>query len=296
MKTILVLTDFSKKADHAAEYALNLSYKLKSNILLCNVFTAEHVTLRQKLTWALEELFSIEGESKKQIKELANTYRQKTEEHTTEEFKPKIKCLSKPGNVGNLGSSLKDIPDHNNIWLIVMGAKTEDCLSNFIFGTNAYSVISEATCPVLFVPPGAPIKDISRIAIATDLKQPELSPLLFLTDFKSAYNLDIILAHVSVSNDHQNDYSEEGLVELALYDITENIEYPKILFQNIQGTDVDDDLRRFALKSKIDILGVIHRKENVFHRLFHSSTTKLLIDSAQLPLLVFPEAMKKISV
>ena len=295
MKTILVFTDFSKKADHAAEYALNLAYKLQADILLYNAFTMENVTLKQKFTWALEDFFGIEDESKKQLKELAELYKQKVEENTTEKFKPQIKYLSRPGNVGNLGSTLKDIPDAKKIWLIVMGAKTDDCLSNFIFGTNAYSVISEATCPVLFVPREAPVKDLTRIAIATDLKSPELSPLRFLKDFKKAYNLEIILAHVFV-NKQRKQYSEAGLVELELYDVTEDIEYPKVLFQNIHGTDVDEDLKQYALKSKIDIVGVIHRRENVFHRLFHSSTTQLLIDSAQLPLLVFPESMKKISV
>lgn len=295
MKTILILTDFSKKAEHAAEYALNLASKVKADILLYNAYTvAETISLKEKIGSMLEEFFFIEDESKKHIKELAHYLNKKTEEINPGDYKPSIKYLCKPGNVGSLGSTLKNILTDKKIWMIVMGAKTDDCLSNFIFGTNAYSVISNTTCPVLFIPIQASIKDLKRIAIATDLQYPELSPLLFLKDFKKAYDLEIILAHVSVDSPVETS-GDTGLVEVSMYDVRANIEYPKILYTDIKGKEIHAELQQFSLKSKIDVLGVIHRKEDVFHRLFHSSTTKLLIDSAQLPLLVFPVSMKKIS-
>lgn len=293
MKRILLLTDFSKKAEHAAEYALHMACNVKADILLYNAFTtAETISLKEKFNRILDEFFSVEDESMRRIKELAHHLEQKVKENATAKYKPSIKYMCKAGNVGNLGSTLKKILDDKKIWMIVMGSKGDDCLSNFIFGTNAYSVISNTTCPVLFIPLQAQFKDLKRIAIATDLPCPELSPLLFLKDFKNAYNMEIILAHVSVNStvSAYNAYNEEGLVEVFMYDITANLEYPKILFSDNKDKDINNE---FALKSKIDILGLIHRNDDVFHRLFHSGTTKLLVDSPQLPLLVFPESMKK---
>ncbi|MEJ6980387.1 universal stress protein [Pedobacter sp. P351] len=295
MKTILLLTDFSKKAEHAAEYTFHLASRVKADILLYHAYTVTETTsLKEKLSSMLEELFSIEDESKKKIKALAHYLNKKTEEINPGDHKPSIKYLCKPGNVGNLGSTVKKILTDKKIWMIAMGAKTDDCLSNFIFGTNAYSVISNTTCPVLFIPIQASIKDLKRIAIATDLQYPELSPLSFLKDFKKAYDLEIVLAHVSVDSPVETS-SGTGLVEVCMYDVRANIEYPKIPYTDIKEKEIHAELQQFSLKSEIDVLGVIHRKEDVFQRLFHSSTTKLLIDSAQLPLLVFPVSMKKIS-
>ena len=71
MKTILVLTSYSKKAEHAAEYALHIAERVKANLLLCNIFTAPEKLLPGKESPALAKNTSLlEDVSKKEMLKL----------------------------------------------------------------------------------------------------------------------------------------------------------------------------------------------------------------------------------
>jgi len=54
MKTILVLTDFSINADHAAHYALKLAQRIGANLLLCNMYELpQDITTTDRKNWPL---------------------------------------------------------------------------------------------------------------------------------------------------------------------------------------------------------------------------------------------------
>jgi nucleotide-binding universal stress UspA family protein len=56
MKTILVLTDFSKKAENAAIYALKIAEKTQANIILFNSFEKfQAVNLPESGSWVYED-------------------------------------------------------------------------------------------------------------------------------------------------------------------------------------------------------------------------------------------------
>ncbi|MEO3402861.1 universal stress protein [Mucilaginibacter sp. CAU 1740] len=46
MKKIAVLTDFSERAYHAAEYALSLAARLQANVLLYHAFFQQRIEMR----------------------------------------------------------------------------------------------------------------------------------------------------------------------------------------------------------------------------------------------------------
>ncbi|MGV3508444.1 MAG: universal stress protein [Sphingobacteriaceae bacterium] len=287
MKTILVLTDFSKKAELAKDYALNIAKKVNTDLLLLNVVSVSdtHQALG-KFTWRLEELFTLEDKSKKQLREQANILEQKVKAYPTADFQPTINYISKPGNPGQLGEDIKNILERKEIWMIVMGTKGDEYISNFIPGTNAYSVICRATCPVLFIPEQAKIKDISRIALVSDLKDRAPSPLPLMKALKEVFNAEVLLTDVTEENSKSSKVGE--FVEVSLNAVDSNRGYSKVLFIETENNNIEENLQRFTLSNRIDLLTIVHCKEDVFRRIFHSGTTKLLTNSNQMALLVFP--------
>ena len=78
MKNILVLTDFSDRANVAAEYAMNLAITGQANIVLCHALViteqlayplADHMVLRNKTMKRLRDLGSQLAEIHSQLYE-----------------------------------------------------------------------------------------------------------------------------------------------------------------------------------------------------------------------------------
>ncbi len=287
MKKIVVLSDFSEKSRHAAEFALHIAVRLEADLLLFNAFELSEQRPPDATTfnWRLKEYFEAEDENKTRLKRLKDWLQIKYLESYSEQYKPRIICKCKEDRQKQLGTVTREFAQEENAWLIIMGSKGEESLSNFASGTNTHAVVTTTQTPVLFVPPNAPIKDIRKIAIATDYGEAQYSPLSFLQEFKDAFQSDIMLTHVRDS-EQKGEYPET--TEVSVFDLAGRRKARKVLFTDLYGNEVDDTVRKFALKSSADILGLIFPRENVYHRIFNSSLTDLLTENVHLPLLVFP--------
>ena len=286
MKQILILSDFSKKAQHAAEYALNLAVKFKADLLLFHGFDLANNDKENSFNWRLKEYFEAEDYCKMHLQQLKDMLELRYAETYTQLYKPSIGYFCKEANRGQLGPEIKDFIHQKGIWLVVMGAKAEDSLSNFIFGTNTYSVLSTIHRPILLVPQKAPIKTPQKIAIAADFQDNEYSPLLLLREFKETFDSDIVITHIP------SELATVGqqTTEVAEYDAVRSREVKRVSFTDIYGNDLDNDLIQFALKSKIDLLGLVYSIENLYQRIYNSDLTSLLTENSQPPLLVFPDS------
>src|ERR1700744_272917 len=139
MKNILVATDFSANATHAAEYAYHLAKQLNTNVILCNDF-AVPVEMPQAslVVWDKYE--------KDEITESINNGLDSLQEHLQESekgaFQPALKCISEPGALQDV---LGDIVIENDIGLIIMGTHENGGLSTLILGNHSKHMIDQTT-------------------------------------------------------------------------------------------------------------------------------------------------------
>ena len=282
MKTILLLTDFSKKADHAADMALSLALKSQSNLLLYNsILVPEILPLAETVAWNGDTFSVIEEDSTNRLKKLAERLENKVDVSGSS-FKPSITFLSQ---MGTIADTISAVVEKHSIWMAIMGTKGDNGVSNFLFGSNAYAAIDKAHCPVLLVPETAPIKRIEKIALATDLKLADSARVDFLTEIAAIYNADIVITHVS---SHDTPTDRELIKSMGLINQLVSRLNKTPSFHDIKGADVETRLEEFSMHENVDILAVIHRKHNLLERIFHSSTTKVLISHSKVPLLVLP--------
>ncbi len=66
MKNILILTDFSDRAQNAANYAAHLAGALNANLILCHA-----LEVKEQLTYPLADHLTMQNETMKQLKVVA---------------------------------------------------------------------------------------------------------------------------------------------------------------------------------------------------------------------------------
>jgi nucleotide-binding universal stress UspA family protein len=292
MKTILVLTNFSKKSEHAARYALHIARNIEADILLFNAFVVpkkDQETKTQKFVWALEEYFCKEDQVKKQLSEFASHLKNTTEEIGSI-YQPSITFLCQELEPGKLGENVRNVAEQRDAWMVVMGGSETDCFSNFISGTNSYSVMSHAVCPVLFVPLEAHIKKIEKIAISTNGVEEHLEPLPFVQELKDTFNVEVLNSELFEDGSVNTYIAEEVRGENS--NSAANREFEDVKLQNEQSRNFEDDCKEILTQSGVDVFAVVYYGDMVFNHIYNGNIAKSLKDEYLLPLLVLPATLE----
>ena len=283
MKTILLLTDFSKKADHAADIALEIAVQAEARILLYNAFLVpEIVPIAGAAMWHDANAGLIEEDSSVRLKKLALRLKAKLDDMRSS-FKPSIAYLNETGTVAD---NIAKVVEKKDVWMVVMGTKGDNGISNFLFGSNAFSAIDRANCPVLLIPEKAEFNSVKKIALATDLQISNIKGAEFLAEFAEDFNAEIVIAHVNTEGEIDDGNHQDA--KQFVKQLMSTLHHVNSSYQDIQGEEVERRLEEFSLNEQVDILTVIHRRYNLLQRIFHSSTTKMLIRHSKVPLLVLP--------
>jgi nucleotide-binding universal stress UspA family protein len=232
MKTILVLTDFSIKADHAAHYALKLATKIKANLLLCNVFLIPSTTaMGAQIAWPMENYDTLEEDSVNDLTEFIGRLNNELDiaEILTDAFRPQINQCSKAGFVVN---TIDDIVKSHNVMMVVIGTHSHKGLNSFLAGDHARDVIERANCPVLLIPEQALFKNYRKIAFATDLSHNDIEVLHSLAGLAKFYNSEIMITHIAEENTAYQ--LEEPDVKIFLNMVSSKINYPNIYYRPVR--------------------------------------------------------------
>src|ERR1022692_1352697 len=105
MKTILVLTDFSKKAENAAIFALKIAEKKGANIILFHSLeNFQSANVPESGSWIYEDYEMIKTESLTELKKLEDYL---VTHHKPGTFEPKISLLNEMGY--DLGANVNQL-------------------------------------------------------------------------------------------------------------------------------------------------------------------------------------------
>ncbi len=279
MKTILVLTNFSKKSENAANAALKIAISTKSEILL--FYSVIHPeTTPDIFKNSVEEYDLLHNEITTYFNELTGRLKRQLKERNAEEFKPPIRILRA---TGDLGMSVSEVVAANNIWMVIMGAKESDNgLSNFLFGSCPFKVINNVLCPVLLIPEKTDLDDIQKMAIVTDNISFDAETADFLTEFTKPYSPKLIMTQVASDSDNLVEVHAEGSNK------TPGSSRPGLLNSLIRENIIKTDLEAFVNEDDVDILAIVHKKDGLFRQIFHSGFINTLLNYNQQAILIFP--------
>lgn len=287
MKTILVLTDFTIRADHAAHYALKLAQKIKADLLLCNIFQVpSNEPMAAQATWPLENYDTMEEDSMNDLGELAaRLKKQLNKELVDGQFKPMIGYCTRAGNIGD---TVNEIASTRHVLMVVVSMHGANGLSSFLLGNHASEIIEEAHCPVLIVPYQVPFTGLKKIAFATDLNQSGIDVLNCLSGLAKYSDSEIVITHVADSK--QAEEVDRPALKHFFNQVSSKISYPKIYYKAIENKSVTRGLGWLAKNTDIDLLVMVHRKRNFFQKMYDGSLTQKMADHLVKPMLVFPSS------
>ena len=285
MKTIAVLTDFSARAEHAARYALHLAKKVKANILLYTAFLVPSDTpMAAQVAWPMVDYNEIKNDTEKTLKALAKKLEAESKEgHFPGTFLPAVSYQCDEGSIAN---NITGLEENGDISLLVLATHGSDEISAFMFGNNCRQVIGSANTPVLIVPEKTPLSDIEKIAFATDITYTDVEYVKSLSKLAEKFGAEITITNVNPDNPLDSEHN--AAVRLFMDDIEHDVDYRKITFKSVPGSNVKKGLEWLIENIKFDLLVMVHRKSTMFELLFRPSITKKIAGRVDIPLLVYP--------
>jgi nucleotide-binding universal stress UspA family protein len=284
MKTILMLTDFSENANHAAKTAAKVVPQLNADILLYNTYY-DHPILPTYAggPWAVEEFVFSKDESIAQLSQLAIQLRHIIADISQGGFKPKTDYQC---GEGPLGKNTAAIIQENKVGLVVIGSRTDGAMDHLIFGSDTMDVIDHSPCPVLIIPPKAEMNALKKVTLAIAFELADINAISYLIDSGKQLNFHLEIVHISLLNKNDDPVKENAIIEHINAIKQENISYLEI-----SGKDVVKRLNRLCKDNSSDLLALVHYQDDFLSRLFDRSTTAAALDNQHLPLMVIPSEM-----
>ena len=281
MKTILVPTDFSKNAENALRYAINLANKMQAKIILLHSFHIDYTNAYIPVNIIEKEVQEVKAQSNAHLKLLYD----KVSHHS----KHPIECIS---SQNLLVDEILSIVEEKNIDLIVMGTQgAGEKLSREVFGTNSSRVIEKAKCPVIAVPENAGHDNIKTIAYATEYIDSDITCLQGVVDIAKLFEAEIQVLHVSL---YYEDESERKLMEDFKTKVHKNIVYENISFKILIGSNIEQRIEGYLEEDKkVDLLVMSAHHRNLVDKLFGKSITKVMALYLKVPLMVFHHKRNK---
>ena len=282
MKNLLVLTDFSPEANHAAHYAYNFAVAIKADLALCNAIKIPaEMPLAGFVSWPMEQSGDLISESDRELKKL-KMHLEKLD--VTHQKKPNIWVTHQ---CGQLKKVAENVLLDEFIDLTVMGAHGAGGISEFILGSQSRYMIDNFDAPLLLVPLLAKIKPIKKIVFATDFyfTQSNKEFIYLLVPLAKSLGAEIYISHIHY--DEMVNPEFDAMVKQFMFDICSEFKSPKISYRSVESSSIQKGLKQLMIDGQMDMLVMVHRTQCFLSDLLLGSLTKRMASAIDFPLLVF---------
>lgn len=275
MKTILVPTDFSKNADNACKFAIEIAKETQAKIILMHAYETPVLYTEVPMTMQMDIMMfekSASVELKKYYKKIS-------------ELAPDVK-IELILQQGLASERMKEIALEKKADLIVVGTTGKGKLEKILLGSNTTRIIRKAPCLVLAIPPKAKYVGLKKIVYATDLLNDNLNHAKTLIPFAKTFNSEILFLNV---NTHLLSDNEEDNLKTITKKIKSHVRYPKTSGYICDDVNVADGINFFLKKHKADCLAMYTHHKGIMGNIFKHSITQEVAVHTSTPLLVIHE-------
>ncbi|MGZ3757886.1 MAG: universal stress protein [Mucilaginibacter sp.] len=284
-KTILVLTDFSISADHAAYYSLKIAEKIKADILLCHVIPPPHAVVKTGLSIAARE----EKDCLNDLDELSC----RLNDHLDSEgpwlhYRPTINYCCKAGLIA---PAVNEVAHDYQVVMAVISMHWTGGLNTILWRSNAREIIEKAECPVLVIPYQARFIGFKKIAFATDLASTNVNAVRCLSGLAQYFDSSILITHVAPEK--PSSQIDNHIINHFYNEVTANVDYAKIFYREIKSRSVINGLDWLSEHTDVNLIVLIHHHRNFFQKIFEGSVTQKIAGRLDIPMMVFPYSKVK---
>jgi len=147
-KTILLLTDFTKRAGRAADLALELAVNNNADLLIYNsIVSIEASVVTGERRSPDKEIAELDDKSKNSLNLLQRYLKSKLT--IGQQSAVNITCKN---GTGPVVETISELVAENVIWLVIMGNHVDKTVATLYSDSNVPSVMNYCGCPLLLVP------------------------------------------------------------------------------------------------------------------------------------------------
>lgn len=284
MKTVLMLTDFSDNAEHAAISSSMLIEKLNVEVFLYHTYyDSPLIGAYAGGSMIIDEFTLLKKESIAKLNELALHLRTAIVHSSPQIFHPKIDFQCGEGSLGN---NVAEILKEKEIEMIVMGASSHSTVHNLFFGSDTLSVVENSGRPVLIIPKKDELKKISKVTLATAFELEDLNAISYLVELSKVFEYKLEIVHVSLQGQTNNPVKEK-----AIQNHIKSIQQSNISYSEIHGKDVIKRLNNLCTENGSDMLALVHYQHGFFSNILRKSNAEQAVLSHRIPLMIIPSGM-----
>lgn len=272
MKKILVPTDFSKTANKARDYAVQLAEAFDAELILMHAW---HIPFTGSGTGTMINMDTVMSQNAHQMLE--------KQCKVLKALHPKLK-LSTVNMPALMVDGIQQLCEKDEIDWVVMGTTGASGFPDKLIGSNTSHLIGKIDVPIIAVPQDGNWKTIDNIAVAIDLLQViDENSFRPLKKLARKFNAHLDFVHI-IEGDGPS--RKDRKVAAANFDQVFDHEYHQFHYK--ENEDVEEGILDYIGDKKIDILAVKTGERNFWEELLHKSMTKSLVRQASLPILVLP--------
>ncbi len=278
MKNILITTDFSKPANHAIDFAINLFQYEPCRFYILHVvkassFISDDLMNMKPSTSLYSQIIAEDKERLEQdIERLKNQYN-----NILHIFSPIV-------DYDNFIGAVKQSIENNDIELVVMGTKGATNSIKKIFGSNTLRVIENIKIPVLAIPESCKIKPIQKILFTTNLNRNyHKNDLKFLVNFSEHYNCEVHMLHISENSTYTQ---QQERIKQQLDDFFKNTSHHLI---DVSKSSFLTSVVKYIESNEIDMFSMVSRQHSFFEKLFNEQKIEKIANHLDVPFLALTD-------
>ncbi len=270
MKNILLLTDFSKNAQNAIDYALQFFKGARHHFYLLYVHKVSNYTMGNLMASSGSIYDSIIKDPKAGLKAMIEEFEKR---YPTEDYSFEAIC-----DYDSFISAVSQTITLKNINLIVMGTNGATGAKEVLFGSNTLSVIRNINYPVLVIPQGYHYVKPAHI--------------LYVIEYKGVFERGSLQPLVEVLAKHHSELDILALTDGELVTDTVANEIAAFFmgtplnFHSISNVKADVAINCFVQLKNIDLIAKVICKETFIKRVLSGSSTHKITYQSSMPLLI----------
>jgi len=279
--SILIPTDYSDLSESALKVGIAIAKRQKAAITILNVvdrFSAFPPTRGFSSDFRMTpNIFSTPDE---RIQELVNIIKKESG------IKVTGKILE-----GKPSEQICQLALEENINLIVMGTHGSSGMREFFMGSEAYSVVKNASCPVLTIPGSWDKTDFGKVLFPVRIKPEILAKYFYSRPIIEKNNSELFLLGLNEPK-YQGDIKE---IALLLEKIKIQLHNDKVTFQSsiCQNKDFPAETIKISKEYKIDLIVLTVNFDNDFYPYYLGPYAQQVLNHSHLPVLSIKSTLNK---
>jgi nucleotide-binding universal stress UspA family protein len=269
MSSIIVAIDFSNTSIHALEYSIQIANRMKTDI---NLIWVDKVTTQESVY--PDTTNENRNEAKKRFDELVHNYSKKLSKGLSIDYKLKK---------GRIYREVDNLAKMTDAELIVAGAHGISGFEEYWIGSNAYKIVTYASCPVITVRHDFPIrKTIERIVVPMDGSAETLHKIPFVVKLATLFKPEVHL--VTTHNSHLK--SIQRLTEKVVQSAKRHFQTHELnlVEDTIVANDLTKALLNYSISVDADLISIMTEQETPVNIMLGAQAQQL-INQSPIPVL-----------